>query len=360
MQTRSQRTETEMAMVAKNSSLARGEEILCSVCIANFNGRNVLERCLDSVLGQDFSYPVEVIVHDDASADGSSSLVSDKYPSVRLIKSDTNVGFCISNNRMVAAAKGKFVLLLNNDAELHQDALSTLYNFTIKENRQGIIGLPQYNMQTGEIIDRGSLFDLFLNPIPNQDPFSHDVGMVIGACMWLPKKLWNELGGFPEWFESIAEDMYLCCIARLKGYPVIASAESGFNHCVGGSFGGGKVIESSLQTTYRRRALSERNKSYVMILCYPSPIAYVLIPMHLLLLTIEGIALSMVKRDRHIWTDIYKSCLNALWRRRRELVCLRHAIQKKRIISSRSFFSVHAIRHHKMTMLLKYGLPKIK
>ena len=42
--------------------------------------------------------------------------------------------------------------------------------------------------------------------------------MVIGACLWIQKGLWEELGGFPEWFGSIAEDMYLCCRARLAGY----------------------------------------------------------------------------------------------------------------------------------------------
>lgn len=177
--------------------------------------------------------------------------------------------------------------------------------------------------------------------------------------MWLPRKLWDELGGFPEWFESVAEDMYLCCLARLKGYPVIALSESGFNHCVGRSLGGGKVILNALQTTYRRRALSERNKSYVMLMCYPGPLACLLIPMHLLLLTIEGLLLSIVKRDPRIWSDIYKSCLKALWSRRQELARSRYEIQKKRTVALRSFYAVHTIIPHKLTMLLKHGLPTV-
>jgi len=334
------------------------EEPVCSVCIANYNGAEVLQACLDSVLKQDFLQPIEIIVHDDASTDESMDFIK-KYPKVQLIQSENNVGFCVSNNRMVAVAKGKFILLLNNDAELHEDALSTLYNYINKENINGIIGLPQYDMQTGDLIDIGSLFDYFLNPITNQDKFRRNVGMVSGACMWLPKELWDELGGFPEWFESIAEDTYLCCLARLKGYPVIALAESGFNHWVGQSLGGGKVINSTLQTTYRRRALSERNKSYVMLLCYPGFLAYLLIPLHILLLTIEGIALSVVKWDRHIWTNIYKSCFNALWFKRKELARLRHEIQKNSTISPRAFYSVHSIVPHKIRMLIKHGLPKI-
>ncbi|MFH1079364.1 MAG: glycosyltransferase [Pseudomonadota bacterium] len=339
---------------------AKHEEPVCSVCIANSNGRNVLEACLESVFNQDFPYPIEIIVHDDASTDGSADIVTDKFPVVRLIRSETNVGFCVSNNRIVAAAQGRFILLLNNDATLHKDALSTLYNCATGENIYGIIGLPQYDMQTGELMDIGSLFDPFLNPIPNQNKSRRNVGMVMGACMWLPKELWDELGGFPAWFESIAEDAYLCCLARLRGYPVIALSESGVNHWVGKSFGGGKIIQSTLQTTYRRRALSERNKSYVMLLCYPGPLAYVLIPLHLLLLTIEGGLLSVVKGDRHIWSDIYKFCLHALWSSRQKMVRLRLKIQASRQVSSRSFYSVHSFVPHKLIMLLKYGLPTVK
>ncbi len=261
---------------------------------------------------------------------------------------------------MAAQARGKFILLLNNDAELHQNALSTLYNYSEKEKVYGIIGLPQYNKQTGELIDIGSLLDPFLNPIPNLDKLRSNVAMVIGACMWFPKQLWDELGGFPEWFESIAEDLYLCCLARLKGYPVIALPDSGFDHYVGGSFGGGKVVHSGLRTTYRRRALSERNKSYVMILCCPGPLAHILIPLHLLLLTMEGIMLSVVKRDQRIWSDIYESCLQTIWTRRRELSKLRRKIQSKRTASSRSFYSTYIIVPYKLTMLIRYGLPTLK
>lgn len=349
-----------MAMDAETTSLEKDQDLVCSICIANYNGRNVIEACLDSVFRQVFSYPIEVIVHDDASTDGSADIVSKKYPGVRLIRSDTNVGFCISNNRMVASAKGRFILLLNNDAELHQNALSTLYNFAAGDDVYGIIGLPQYNKQTGELIDVGSLLDPFLNPIPNLDKMRSNVAMVIGACMWFPKKLWDELGGFPEWFESIAEDMYLCCLARLKGYPVIALPDSGFDHYAGGSFGGGKVVRGGLSTTYRRRALSERNKSYVMVLCCPSPWVYPLVPLHLLTLTFEGVCIALLKKNGRIWSGIYKPCLKSLWSRRRQLFEMRKIIQKERTVGPRTFFSVHSYIPYKLKMLLKFGMPAIR
>src|SRR3546814_17849038 len=90
--------------------------------------------------------------------------------------------------------------------------------------------------------------------------------MFMGACVWIPKNLWVELGGCPEWFGSIGEDLYLCCRARLAGYRVESLNHSGYRHWVGYSFGGGKVKGDRLATTKIRRALSERNKSFVMIL----------------------------------------------------------------------------------------------
>lgn len=344
----------------KETSSLTGDTPLCTVCIANYNGKYVLKACLDSVFCQDFPYPVEVIVHDDASTDGSSDIVSEQFPSVRLIRSDSNVGFCISNNRMVAAARGRFILLLNNDATLRKDALATLYACATDENVDGIIGLPQYDMETGKLLDRGSLFDPFLNPVPNLDKNRRHVGMVIGACMWMPKTLWDELGGFPEWFESIAEDMYICCRARLKGYPVIVLPDSGFDHKVGSSLGGGKVKDKTLQTTYRRRALSERNKSYVMIMCYPSPHAFAFIPLHLLLLAIEGLALAALKKDRHIWRNIYQTCLCALWNMRKILLECRRKIQKEKVVSVKYFYSFQVLVPYKLKMLLRYRLPVIK
>lgn len=344
----------------KEASSLTGDTPLCTVCIANYNGKDVLKACLDSVFSQDFPYPVEVIVHDDASTDGSADIVSDQYPSVRLIRSDRNVGFCISNNRMVAAARSRFILLLNNDATLRKDALATLYACATEENVDGIIGLPQYDMATGQLLDRGSLFDPFLNPVPNLDKNRRDVGMVIGACIWMPKKLWDELGGFPEWFESIAEDMYICCRARLKGYPVVVLPDSGFDHKVGSSLGGGKVKDKTLQTTYRRRALSERNKSYVMLMCTPGPVAWFLIPLHLLLLAIEGLALTLIKREWRIWSQIYESCFKKIWSRRRELSQQRNTIQKERSVDVKTYFAAQSPLPHKLVMLLRHGMPQFK
>jgi GT2 family glycosyltransferase len=331
-----------------------------SVCIANYNGIGLIDTCIESVLAQDGHLAIEIIIHDDASTDGSAAHIRARYPDVTLIDSEDNVGFCIANNRMAEKACGKYLLLLNNDAVLMEDALTTLHTEALQASRSAILTLPQFDFDSGELIDRGCLLDPFFNPVPNLDAHRRDVAMVIGACMWLPKPLWHELGGFPEWFESIAEDMYLCCRARLAGYAVKTLNQSGYYHHVGRSFGGGKVTSDALVTTLHRRALSERNKTYVMLLIYPTLPLAVIFPLHVVMLQLEGVLLSLVKRNFGIYAKIYLPLFPAIWRERRRLVQLRRAIQDTRTISFGTFQKTMHWTLRKAQMLLRHGLPQVR
>lgn len=338
-----------------------GSTPLVSVCIANYNGMQVIDDCVRSVLAQEGGIAVEILVHDDASGDGSAAHIRARYPDVKLLESSSNVGFCVANNRMVAEARGKYLLLLNNDAALEPDALASLLAEADRLGRPAILGLPQYDAASGELIDIGSLFDPFLNPVPNLDAQLNDVGMIIGACLWLPRTLWDELGGFPEWFHTLAEDMWLCARARLAGYPVRAIGTSGFRHRVGHSLGGGKVTaDKRLVTSRRRRALSERNKSFVMAVTYPSPLFQVLFPLHLVLLVLEGAVLALAKRDLQLLRGIYLACLRSLWQERTRLIRLRHEIQAGRVVGLRPFWSAFQMAPYKLQMLLRHGMPHLK
>jgi GT2 family glycosyltransferase len=332
---------------------------LISVCIANYNGMEVIDDCLRSVLEQQGHLSVEILVHDDASSDGSVDHIRRRYPQVKLIASDGNVGFCVANNRMAAEARGTYLLLLNNDAALYPDALLALLLEANRIGQPAILGLPQYDAGSGEMVDIGSLLDPFLNPVPNLNPSCNEVGMIVGACLWVPRGLWSELGGFPEWFGSIGEDLYLCCRARLAGYAVRALAVSGYRHWQGKSFGGNRVVENRLATTFRRRALSERNKCFVMVLTYPVPLLQLIFPIHLVFLLIEGFALSLLKKEWRVFRDIYGTCLQSLWRERENLLRLRRQIQAGRTISWRTFIDPFTWCPHKLRLLLRHGVPRI-
>lgn len=346
-------------MVQHHPALNSPAAPLCSVCIANYNGVHMMAECLDSVLAQDIDAPLEIIVHDDASTDNSVAFLRESYPQVELLVSAENVGFCASNNRLVAHARGEFVLLLNNDAALHPDALKTLLAEARDRQSQGVLTLPQYDWQNGKLVDRGCLLDPFYNPVPNLDESMTEVAYAIGACLWIPRKLWSDLGGFPEWMESIGEDMYVCCVARLRGLSVHVTTSSGYEHRQGASFGGNRVDAGKLHTTYRRRFLSERNKTAALVICTPTPLAWPLLAVHVFLLCLEGVVLAGLRRDARIWRQIYWASLADTLRNLGQLRERRCDVQATRRVGLRDYFGVFVWMPRKLSLLWRHGVPRI-
>lgn len=349
-----------MALVQHYPALKPEAAPVCSVCIANYNGVHMLADCLDSVLAQSPGVPVEIIVHDDASTDDSVAFLRERYPQVEILASADNVGFCIGNNRMVAHARGEYVLLLNNDAALFPDALASLLEAARSQAQAGILTLPQYDWQSGDLVDRGCLLDPFYNPVPNLDADRRDVAYVIGACLFLPCALWNELGGFPEWLGSLAEDMYLCCLARLRGLPVQVTQGSGYRHRQGASFGGNRADAKGLHTTYRRRALSERNKTIVMMICTPTLVAWPLLALHLGMLGMEGVLLSLLKRNGQIWRQIYGPALTYALGKFGVLRVRRQEVQRARSVSLDGYMKAFSPRLRKVGLLRRHGIPEVR
>jgi GT2 family glycosyltransferase len=105
-----------------------GEPPRVSVIVVSYEAREELCRCL-AALATHVTLPHEVIVVDNASADGSAPAVRSLFPAVRLLEVGDNVGFARGCNLGLEAARGDYVLLLNPDAELEAGALEALYAF---------------------------------------------------------------------------------------------------------------------------------------------------------------------------------------------------------------------------------------
>ena len=316
--------------------------------------------CLASVYAQEGDFTLEVIVHDDRSVDDSLQLIRDHFPNARTITSESNVGFCISNNRMAAIAKGRHLLLLNNDAILRPGTLACLMASSRGEHRNCILGLPQFSMSDGTLIDRGYRTDPFLNPIPILAPGTHDAGVATGACLWIPRSVWEAVDGFPPWFESVAEDIFLCTAARLIGYRVVVLDAPGFDHWIGRNLGGGKLVDDQLRTTTRRRRLSERNKTFVMLCCYPLPALVLLLPLHFSFLAAEALFLLLAGAGAQKVRQIYGELPSELWERRIEVATLRRRLMRKRPSERPSAFAFTDWIPLKLKMLLVHGTPKIE
>jgi GT2 family glycosyltransferase len=330
---------------------------LISICIANYNGEAIIAECIDSVLNQEDAPDFEILVHDDASSDNSLAVI-EQYNSVRLIESAENVGFCISNNRMAAAARGQFILLLNNDARLFPDALATLLEESRRYDDKVVLGLPQYDEATQELVDFGLQLDYFASSVPIKQATEEDVAMVIGACLWIPLELWNTIGGFPEWFETNAEDVYLCCYARLMGYKIYVPGRSGFLHMIGHSLGGGKSKDRKLTISVRRRFFSERNRLFVQWLFYPVWLLPFTTIANMAVLLFEAIVLSLANRKLSLISDIYlKSQVSAFSMIETVKAERRTAMQTRRI-SFLEFFKPFSLIPQKLRLLFSSGLPR--
>ena len=132
-----------------------------SIIIVNWNTRELLARCLQSV-GSGFEFRVarsagqsatcnpqpvtyEVFVVDNASTDGSAQMVRERFPWVRLTANSENVGFARANNQAIRKSKGRYVLLLNPDTEVHPGALETLTRFMDTRTKAGAAGARLLN-----------------------------------------------------------------------------------------------------------------------------------------------------------------------------------------------------------------------
>jgi GT2 family glycosyltransferase len=115
--------------------------IQLSVIIVNYNVRYFLEQCLHSVFRANETLNAEVFVVDNQSVDGSCAMVRDKFPDVKLIENDRNLGFSTANNQAIRLAKGKYILLLNPDTVVQEDTFVKVLKFMDEHPDAGGLGV---------------------------------------------------------------------------------------------------------------------------------------------------------------------------------------------------------------------------
>lgn len=119
---------------------------MLSVLIVNWNTRDLLRACLASIYAHPPREPFEVIVVDNASSDGSAEMVRAEFPQVQVVGENSNLGYAKGNNSAFLRAKGDFLLTLNPDTEMLDDALQTSIDI-LREH-------PGYGCLGAKLIDR--------------------------------------------------------------------------------------------------------------------------------------------------------------------------------------------------------------
>ncbi len=227
-----------------------------SVVVVSYNTRDWLGRCLGSLPDACRDHDLEVIVLDNASADGSADLVAQDFPDVRLIRNDENVGFGRAVNRAATEATGDFLLLVNPDGYLEPGAADHLVAFALDHPEYVICGgrtvTPDGDLDPRSCWAAPSLWSLTSSALmlstlrPGSarfDPeamgdFGRDearaVDIVTGCLLLVRLDDWRALGGFDERYFMYGEDADLCLRATATtGRRCAVTPEAVMVHAVG-------------------------------------------------------------------------------------------------------------------------------
>ena len=125
---------------------------LVTIVILNWNGRELLQECLNSVLKTEYK-PTEIIVVDNGSTDDSVEFVRNDYKTVIILENGKNLGYGEGNNRGIAIANGKYVVTLNNDIIVEEDWLNKPITYLENDEKIGVIGCRQMNYFNRSVVD---------------------------------------------------------------------------------------------------------------------------------------------------------------------------------------------------------------
>lgn len=212
-----------------------------SIIIINWNVKQLLAACLDSIYQSNTTATLETIVVDNASDDDSVQMVRNRFPQVKLIANAENLGFAKGNNIGVAQASGDFIFLLNPDTRLHADTLSILLDYLHSHPEAGVVA-PQLLWPDGSVQSSRRRFPMpatmmfestlleqwfprnravrrykLADVPPNQ---IQRIDWAVGAAIFLRREVWEKIGGLDEtlfmyfeetdWFRRMAETQWQC------------------------------------------------------------------------------------------------------------------------------------------------------
>lgn len=165
-----------------------------SVIIVNWNTRDLLRRCLASLRAYPPSVPMEIIVVDNASADGSSAMVREEFPEVALLEPGRNTGYAAGNNLGFAQAKGEYLLTLNPDTEVFDGTLDEALRVLDRSPRAGSLG--------AKLIGVGGEVQRSVRGFPT---LVGVLGDITGLARRLPGSVWDQYRQFGLDLEAEAE-----------------------------------------------------------------------------------------------------------------------------------------------------------
>jgi len=227
-----------------------------SIIIVNWNTKGLLQDCLRSIYERAGDVDYEVIVVDNASADGSAEMVKSDFQQVILIENPENRGFATANNQGMAVAKGRYVLLLNSDTVILENSITNTICFADSNPQAGVIGCRVLNPD-GTLQPTCYMFPSILNMLlssiylykifPKSKFFGRErmswwdrndvreVDVVTGCFMFVRREAIEQVGMMDEQFFMYSEETDWCYRFKQKGWKVVFTPVAEIIHYSGAS-----------------------------------------------------------------------------------------------------------------------------
>ena len=220
---------------------------LVSIIIPNYENKEVLQRCLESIFSKNRYKNIEVIIVENNSTSEEIFAyykeLQNNYNNVRVVTWEgKEFNYSAINNYGVRYASGEYLLLLNNDTEMiTPDAIEEMLGICMRED-VGVVGAkllyPDNTVQhAGVVIGVGGTAGHLFSRILNQDPgymmraiLNYDYSAVTGACLMTKKALFEQVGGLDERLKVAYNDVDYCLKVRKANRLVVYNAHSKWYH----------------------------------------------------------------------------------------------------------------------------------
>ncbi len=221
------------------------------VVILNWNGKELLEKFLPSVLKNTSEELADVYVVDNASTDNSVEMLKEKFPQVKIVRLDKNYGYAGGYNKGLESVDARYVALINSDIEVTEGWLEPLVE-TLEKHDKAVAVQPkilwykeknkfEHAGASGGFLDkhyyvfcRGRIGDS-LEEDKGQYNDEREIFWASGAAFLIDKKVFEEVGGFDEYFFAHMEEIDLAWRLKARGYRLFVNPASVVYHVGGAS-----------------------------------------------------------------------------------------------------------------------------
>jgi GT2 family glycosyltransferase len=261
--------------------------IKLSVVILNYNTTKLTEACLESVFKSKTDFEFEVLVSDNGSTDGSIEMVKTRFPQVKLIENNANLGFSKGNNVAIKQSRGQYVLLLNSDTTVDPDAFDVSVKYMDAHPNVGVLGgkliLPDGSLDKATRRKFPNPANAFLRlfglskysdynidtPIDQET----EIDATVGAYMMVRRRAIEKVGMLDEEYFMYGEDLDWCWQIKHGGYKIVYYPAARITHYKYGSsqmipFRTIRMAHQAMKIFYRKHYAKDHNPVFNLLVYF--------------------------------------------------------------------------------------------